>query len=320
MNGRRGLRTRQVATAAGAGVGAIALSLVGMPQAFGLAANAGLLGTSGGQVSIVCDTPSPAAAETSPTATSGGVTVPTVPLPSVTVPTVSVPGQTIVQPVTIGQVTVGPFSIGPETINAITVGPESTPAVSTPPVTAGGGQVGGGSVGGQTIGNANAQDEIAAAGATACTAVNLTSPAQANMMSGTSHMRIQVEELNPATGALSFVTWRTTSAPLTDAPVACLPEIAMTDATDVKVAAFQTLCPNGIPIIGGDLAAGDQSQTFAGVPAAGTIDPNSGLVSAGIGVVYFGAAVVANGTAAPQGTGCDFGDYTCNTSETFPIE
>ena len=274
------------------GVATAVMAASTTPPAFAIAANGGLFNTGQGQVSVLCQTPNPAGAETNPTASSGGVTIPTVTLPSVTVPQVTVPSQTVPS-VTVGQVQVGPFTVGPET----------TPGVTTPPVTTPGGPVGGGTVGGQTIGNTSQQDTVDGAGVTACTAVNITNPAAFNMISGHTDMSIELEEIDGAGGIHFVFTGGDVQTPMTDSPILCPPK---------------AICET--PEIGGDLAAGENEHLFANITPANAIDPATGWLSAGVAQIYFGAAVGVAGTALPQGLQCAFGDYTCNTSDTFLVE
>lgn len=285
---------------AGAG---LSMALVSAPQALALAANAGIVNTAAGQVSVLCETPTPAGVETTPTASSGGVTLPTVPLPSVTLPSVTVPGQKVPS-VTVGQVQVGPFTIGPESTPPVT-----SPTVVTPSIT-----VGGGTVGGETIGGASNGDTVQGAGVTACTGVNITNPADFNMLSGFSHLVVQWQEVD-SSGGIHFASSQPHQTPLIDTPLACLPNGIAGNLLGAMV-----LCPNGVPAIGGDLAAGTDSQSWTGVPAAGQIDRITGWTSTGVGDVYFGASVYVSGVAQAQGPQCLYGDYTCNTSGTFLVE
>ncbi|MBV9369114.1 MAG: hypothetical protein JO074_04745 [Frankiales bacterium] len=213
-------------------------------------------------------------------------------LPSVNIPSATVPGQQVPS-VTVGQVQVGPFTVGPET----------TPAVTTQPITTPGGPVGGGTVGGQTIGNTSQQDTVDGAGITACTAVNVSNPAAYNMVSGHTDMSVELEEVDASGGIHFAFSGGDVQSVMTDTPLLCPPK---------------SICQT--PAIGGDLAAGENTHLFVNVPPAGTIDPATGWVSAGVAQIYFGAAVDVAGTALPQGVQCAYGDYTCSTSDTFLVE
>lgn len=244
----------------------------------------------------------------------GGVTIPTVQLPAVSEPGYTVPGQQIPS-VSVGQISVGPFSVGPYSTPG-----GNTPAVTVPPDTVGGGNSPGG-----TVGQYSNDDVVTAAGAAACTGIDITDPSQANMMSGTTHIAVLLEVLDLATNTTVFLTWQPQSASMTDVPVACIPQYyPELLGQGVQSSLPYPFCPNGVPAVGGDLAAGQQEVNWQGVPAAGQVfsDPSTGVQyeSLGVGEIYFGAEVAASGVSAGQGSTCQFGDYVCDTSATFPIE
>lgn len=237
-------RARAATLTAVGGVAVIGLSFA--TPALAYEANAGVVNTSSGTVVVSCETPNPAGAETSPTASSGGVTVPTVSTPAIPVP-----------PVTIGQVQVGPESVGPYTVGGFTI----------PSVT----------VGGETVGNGSSPDTVAGVGGTACAATNVTNPLQTNILSGYITLQIQVEELNPNTGQLQFVEYVGNERPLDSTPVTLSgPAVGSVPPPSVGAdfaVGEDSLTPSGVPAAGqvdpttGDISAGI-AQVYLGVSLA----------------------------------------------------
>ena len=196
----RGNRLR-FATVAGIGAAALALGII--KPAFAYESDTGLVQSSSGIIALSCEAPNAAGAETSPSASSGGVTVPTVSTPPIPVP-----------PVTIGQVQVGPEVVGPFQVGGFTV----------PPVT----------VGGETIGGGSQPDQLAGAGGVACAAVNVSNPNIPTALAGTVYIELLLQEINPTTNQVSFVDfWDSPSHGLvaTPAPAGLTLATGVVDAT-----------------------------------------------------------------------------------------
>jgi len=257
-----GRRQRRLALCA---VGAATLLGFGLATpASAMEADANITQTANGTVSVTCATPNPAGVEATPTISSGGVTIAPTSTPQISVPAV----------------TVGPVAVGPQT-----VGPYQVGGFTVPPVTVGG-----------TYGSDDQPDEVAAAGATNCAAINVSDPQLNVGLSGTIRLVTLLEELNPTTHAAGFVTWSETDSPLS------------------TITLFCRCAPVPIP-----LASGTAISTQIAVPGANQIDPHTGNLSLGVAQVYVGVPLSVDGVAQPTGVACTANDFSCSSSAVFPV-
>jgi hypothetical protein len=184
--------------------------------------------------------------------------------------------------VTTPAINVPGVTIGQVQVGPATVGPLTVGGFTVPPQT----------FGGVTIGSTSASDEVAGVAGVECGAVNVTSPATPTVISGLAVLQLFIEELNTNTNSVVFVPYLpSTSRSLTAIPAAS----------------------------GVDLATAVLTDTHFGVPAAGQLDPATGMVSLGIAQYYFGVQVSVNGVAEPTGIGCQPGHFSCSSSGTFPV-
>jgi len=265
-------RTTRPALFSAMALAVAALTLHGMP-ALAYIADATLVDAAGDTIAVSCQTPNPVGAEESPTISSQGVTVPPVVTPPIDVP-----------PATVGQVQVGPVSVGPISAGGFTV-PSQT-------------------LGGGTYGEEQQADHVAGVGASACLAVDTTNLDVVPGVTGVLRLVVELEELNPATDQLAFVTWSEADTTLLDFNIR-----SQTGCVD---------CPS-LPQVSGNVAAGWETDLQIGVPGAGQLDPRSGNLSMGVAQVYVGVPLVVQGKTQPTGVGCAAGDFSCSSSGVFPV-
>jgi len=271
-----GRRHRRLALCA---VGAATLLGFGLATpASAMEADANVTQTANGTVSVTCMTPNPVGVEATPTISSGGVTI----------------APTSTPPISVPAVTVGPVAVGPQT-----VGPYQVGGFTVPPVTVGG-----------TYGSDDQPDEVAAAGATNCAAINVSDPQLNVALSGTIRLVILLQEVNPTTRAAGFVTWSEVDSPLvlSDLPALCR------GAPTCQCQICQSVVPVTVP-----LASGSVLSTQTAIPGANQIDPHTGNLSLGLAQVYVGVPLSVDAVAQPTGVACVANDFSCSSSAVFPV-